>query len=158
MNINMLINLATLIALISFIALAILAIKSLSKFNFFLDDFKEFTRRAESDIKEMKEKSILTMNNYNELKPKIEEALDDLKDLKSKSIESLQHSDDTMDSAKLALDNFNRKIDKVDAIILPFEMLAKSFYNKVAEPVNNTGKVVSAVFKAANVFASKFRK
>jgi ABC-type transporter Mla subunit MlaD len=153
-----LIYIAGLVSLASFIALSFMAMKSLSKLNIFLDEMSLTTKKAEKDLNELKEASIITLNNFNELRPKIEEALDDLKDLKSKSVESLQHSDDTMDSAKITLDKINGKIDKIDAIILPFEMLAKNFYSRVAEPVNTTGKVVTAVFKAANAFADRFKK
>ena len=153
-----LIYITSFVALASFVSLSFMAIKSLSKLNAFLDDFKNTSNNAQKELKELKYASLLTLNNFNELKPKIEEALDDLKDLKSKSIESLQHSDDTMDSAKITLDNINNKIDKIDSVIIPFEMLARNFYNKVAEPVNTTSKVVSAAFKAANIFANRFKK
>jgi uncharacterized protein YoxC len=158
MELHSIISLATLVALISLIVLIFMAIKSLGKANMLMDDIKYKTDKAEKDIREIKDAGIETLSSFNELIPKLEEALDELKDLKSKSIESLQNTDDTMDIAKIALNNVNNKIEKIDSIIYPFEALARNFYNKVADPINTSTKVLGAVFKAASVFTSKFKK
>ncbi len=146
------------IALISFIFLTIRLIMSLGKVDEFLVEFKNKATGIEKDVKELKDSAIKTFDSINDLKPLIQESLDKMNDLQSKSIETLSNTDDTLLSTRIAMDNINNKIEKIDNIILPFEMLAKSLYNRVAEPVNNTGKVVSAVFKAASIFASKFKK
>lgn len=146
------------IALISFIILTIRSIMALGKLDLFFSEFKHKADNIEKDIKEMKESTVKTLDSMNELKPLLTESLEKMSDLQSKSIETLTNTDDTLISARTAMDNINSKIDKIDNIIMPFEMLAKNFYSKVAEPVNNTGKVVSAIFKAANMFASKFTK
>ena len=146
------------VALLSFIYLAIRATISLGKLDEFLVEFKIKVNSVEKDIKELKVSAITTLDSVNELKPLVIESLEKMSDIQSKSIETLSNTDDTLISTRLAMDNINSKIDKIDNIIMPFEMLAKNFYSKVAEPVNNTSKVVGALFKAASIFANKFKK
>jgi len=151
-------NILIYLSLISFIFLTVKSIIALGKIDQFFAEFKQKANNIEKDIREIKESSIKTLDSMSDLKPLVEESLHKMNELQTKSIETLSNTDETFISAKQVMDNVNSKIEKIDHIIEPFELLAKNFYSKVAEPITNTGKVVSAIFKAANMFASKMRQ
>ena len=78
--------------------------------------------------------------------------------MQNRLAKSLDNYDSTSDAVRNLVNNTNSKIERIGNTIEPFEDLATTIYDKVAQPVNQTLSIVNALTKALGVFKSRIQR
>jgi len=118
------------LALLAFVILTIYAMISLKALVRLMNDSQNSLSRITSDINQLKDKLVVSLNNLDRASVEIEE-----------KVNKLEHHLDTILSA-------------AD----PFINLSKLVYQKVAPPITTTAFLISGVSKAVTTFVSVLSK
>lgn len=169
---EILIKLALLFALISFTFLMIYMISSLKLIN---KSFVELMIKVQSmskDFSEIKSEAIEISSNVKVMIPKIDKALENLQELsvnanaqiielnstRQKTETSLANFDDMSKEFSLLAFTARREIEKASKMVEPIENMMRNVAEKVADPINQTANLVSAVGKGFSAFIGRFRR
>ncbi len=79
----------------------------------------------------------------------------ELKEIKQKSIYTMEQWNETSKKTNDLIDNVNNGTKRIISTIEPYERLVDRSYNKIAPPIDKATSVISALSKAVSVFSSK---
>lgn len=79
----------------------------------------------------------------------------ELKEVKQKSIYTMEQWNETSKKTNDLIDNVNQGTKRIISTIEPYERLVDRSYHKIAPPIDKATSVISALSKAISVFSSK---
>lgn len=79
----------------------------------------------------------------------------ELKEVKQKSIYTMEQWNETSKKTNDLIDNVNQGTKRIISTIEPYERLVDRSYHKIAPPIDKATSVISALSKAVSVFSSK---
>jgi len=79
----------------------------------------------------------------------------ELKEVKQKSIYTMEQWNETSKKTNDLIDNVNQGTKRIISTIEPYERLVDRSYQKIAPPIDKATSVISALSKAVSVFSSK---
>ncbi len=129
------IKIAAFLALIAFIVLSIFMMVSLSSVT-------KLLKEANSDIKILSRKLVTSLDEMNV----------EIKSLNRKTQETLGNIDVVAGNLGDTSKRIDRETEKLAKTLDPFQDLIHRSYNRIAPPVNNATRTISAASKAVSTF------
>jgi len=139
MDLSVILQVLGIVALLAFIFVSLNLVKTLNSATSLMNETEKSVSKISNDL-------ITSMHRINA----------DISDIKVKLVESLGQVDETLASADRVVRKVDQQVESVRTIFDPFMQLSARFYDAVAQPVNKTIIIVSAITKAIDTVTSFF--